>query len=107
MNRKQSDLATVILVQTLIQDLVNIGMSFTRISMRLGLSPSTIQKIVRQDRIPRVKTLMDISQYYLKIFSSPQNYGEWVLTYCNQHQKRILDNMTNTKYLLTRLEMAI
>lgn len=107
MNRKQNDMATVALVQTLIQDLVNIGMSYTRISMRLGLSPSTIQKIVRQDRIPRVKTLMDISHYYLKIFSSPQSYGEWVMTYFNQHQKRIQDNMANTKYLLTRLEMAI
>ena len=100
MNSDKSNSATIALVQNLIQDLVNAGMSYSRISTRLGLSPSTIQKIVAKDRMPRMKTLINIGSYYVKIFESPQSYGVAILTYYTKYQVRIKNLVLQIKHQL-------
>ena len=107
MIKEKSNAVTVHLVQELIQDLVNTGMSYARISRRIGFSPSTIQKIVKKDRMPRVKTIINLGQYYLKIFESPENYGVAVLSYFNQHEIRIQTNITSINNLLKNLAIMI
>jgi len=100
MNSEKSNSATVVLVQSLIQDLVNTGMSYSRISKRLGLSPSTMQKIVTKNRMPRIKTIIDIGNYYIKIFESPQSYGESTMNYYLKNSEKINNKIFCIKRLL-------
>lgn len=92
------------LVQIWIQDLVNAGMSHSRISSRLKLSPSTVQKIATQKRFPRLKTIFMIGAYYLKIFEYPHNYGHLVEMYYLANAERIKATICMTKVLLKDLE---
>ena len=71
----KSDAALIMLVQGWINDLVNAGMTYSRISSRLNFSPSTIQKIVKKQRKPRLKTLRSIAGYFIKIFKNPEKCG--------------------------------
>ena len=102
LNQKKESMVLT-LVQSWLQDLVNTGMSYSRISMRLCLSPSTIQKIVKQHRMPRNKTLCNILKYYLKIFESPQNYGVSTYAYYEKNEERIKQTILKAKYLLMKL----
>jgi len=103
MNIDRSDSATVKLVKLWIQDLVNTGMSYSRISMRLHLSPSTIQKIITKNRMPRVKTIIVLGKYYVKIFSSPIDYGSVTENYFQKNFDRINETLELTINLLKNL----
>lgn len=72
---------TYLLVQTWVCDLVNAGMSHSRISDRLKLSPSTIQKVSTKKRFPRIKTVFALGSYNLKIFDTTKLYGVAVENY--------------------------
>lgn len=86
------------------KDLTNIGMSYSRIAYRIGISPSTIQKLVTySQRTPRGNTFIKLSQYYQKIFSRPYVYGPKVVAYYEEHQKAIvelLESMANHQVVL-------
>lgn len=102
LNKKKESLVLT-LVQHWLQDLVNTGMSYSRISMRLCLSPSTIQKIVRQHRMPRNKTLHSIIKYYIKIFEAPKNYGVNTYAYYEKNEECIKQSIAKAKYVLMKL----
>ena len=104
---KKVDPEILLLVQTWVQDFVNIGMSYSRISKRLNFSPSTIQKIVHKKRMPRLKTIIAIGEYYLKIFSNPQNYGHVAATYYLINATRIDQTLDKTKKILAQIESSL
>lgn len=95
-----NETAVLTLVQKWIGDLVKVGMSYSRISARLNLSPSTVQKIVAQQRLPRSKTLHNLGNYYLKIFETPHTYGEHVGHYFLEHSDEIALTLSKTKRML-------
>ena len=102
-DKHDADLLTLVLVKEWVQDLVAIGMSYTRISTRLKLSPSTIQKIIKKNRVPRVKTQLVIGKYYLKIFEAPEIYGTKALDYYLYNEVRIINTIARTKSFLQDL----
>lgn len=99
----RNDLAISILVKNWIQDLANAGMSYSRISVRLNLSSSTIQKIATKNRIPHFKNLKVLGNYYLKIFENPEHYGTSVETYFSENHSRICEVIQKTKALIKLL----
>lgn len=104
MAKKQREVSTVALANAWIQDLMNIGMSRSRISARLKLSPSTIQKIAAQKRCPRNKTILALGDYYLKIFESPEKYGSKVKHYFLSNKLGIEQAVQQAKQLMQQLD---
>ena len=91
---------SAVLARYLINDFVNAGMTYSRISRRLNLSPSTIQKIAKKLRTPRDKTLQELGDLYSKIFTSPQLYGSAVESYFMKNELSIKATLALTKQLL-------
>lgn len=78
----------------LIQDLVNSGMSYSKIAHRIGVARSTIQKLMKMSaRKATPPTIIRIGHYYKKIFSMPANYGAKVNDYYLLHRERIHKNL--------------
>lgn len=100
MSIERNDLAVSTLVQNWIRDLVNTGMSYSRISARLSLSSSTIHKIAKKNRIPHLKTLKIMGSYYLKIFENPHHYGVLVDDYFKKNSEEINKSIIKTKNLI-------
>lgn len=103
MSSQTSGSAAIELVQNLIKDLVMAGMSYSRISLRLNMSPSTIQKIMTTDRFPRLKTLQALGSYYVKIFENPENYGASITQYFLANSACINQTVQQVKVLLKEL----
>lgn len=103
----KSDELVLTLVQEWIDDLSQAGMSYSRISTRLHLSPSTIQKIMREERFPRLKTIQAIGAYYLKIFDSAKSYGDRIEQYFVKNGDRISNTMAQTRRLLQQLTLTL
>lgn len=89
-----------VLARYWIHDLLQAGISYSRLSQRLQLSPSTIQKIVKNLRTPRLKTLLALAHYYTTIFTTPMLYGNAVNVYYLNHQATITVTLTLTAQLL-------
>lgn len=103
MSSEKSYSVVIELAQNLIKDLVMTGMSYSRISLRLNMSPSTIQKIMTANRFPRLKTLQALGSYYVKIFESPDNYGVAIEQYFLKNAPRISQTVQQVKVLLKEL----
>jgi len=91
---------SAVLARYWINDLINAGISYSRISSRLNLSPSTIQKIAKKLRTPRAKTLIGLAKFYLVIFSSPQLYGRSIASYYSENESKIKATLGLTEELL-------
>lgn len=102
-----SEATALWLVKEWIGELTCAGMSYSRISLRLNMSPSTIQKIMTTDRFPRLKTIQAIGAYYVKIFENPTHYGSSVEQYFTQHADQICGTLIMTKRLLAQLAAVI
>lgn len=89
------------LVKRLIWDLTGAGMSYSQIARRIGVSPSTIQKLsAMEGRVPRYQALMDLLCFYQKIFSSPSNYHAKVNCYYQAHYQVIEETLFNLEPIL-------
>jgi hypothetical protein len=62
------------LVKKMLVDLRSIGFSYARISARIGISPSGVQKISYFGRTPHASTIRGLALYYQQIFSNHQQY---------------------------------
>lgn len=61
--------------------------SYSRIAYRIGSSPSSVQKLVKDlNRIPRDKMFFDLACYYYKLF-----YGELSLSKAKKHVEQNKD----------------
>lgn len=102
----KDDTATLALIQSWIQDLANTGMSHTRIAARLNLSSSTIRKIAAEGRTPQLKTLKNLSAYYLKIFENPQSYNTSIMNYASKHAERIAETLQKTRKMMDWISIS-
>lgn len=84
-NQNPHELAKIIL-----HDLSGSGMSFSRIAKRIGVSSSTVQKLMTtSNRVPRESTIIKLVLYYQKIFSTPRLYGSKVMQYYSANSEAI------------------
>lgn len=96
-----SKAATSDLVKRLIFDLAGAGMSYTQIARRVGVSSSTIQKLsAMEGRVPRHQMLINLVDFYQKIFSCPSYYHAKVNHYYQAHCQVIDETLSNLTPIL-------